>query len=111
MDTNSIATNVVGALITAAIIGLSKFIWESRSRLKGVAINAAKPMSEIALAALRHTAVMWFLFLQIQLNVFTDKPLTRMSVLLIAFWTWWALFYLVAMLGLIVKPKDLPQND
>jgi len=111
LDTNSIATNVVGTLITAAIIGLSKLIWESRSRLKGVAASAVKPMREIVLAALRHTVIMWFLLLQIQLNVFTDKPLTRMSVLLIVFWTWWALFYLVAMLGLIVKPRDLPQNN
>ena len=110
MDTSSIASNVIGALITAVIIGLVNMIWESRKRLKGVAIRAAKPMKDIALTTLRHVAVMWFLLLQIQLNVTSDQPLTRGSVLLIAFWVWWAMFYLVAMLGLIVTPKDLPER-
>ena len=111
MDISNIANSVVAGLIAAMIIGLSRAIWESRRRYIGIVAANVATIREISLAALRNIAVMWFLLLQIQLNVFTDKPLTRMSVLLIAFWTWWALFYLVAMLGLIVKPRDLPQND
>lgn len=111
MDTKTIVTSVIASLITAMIIGLSGAIWNSRKRLIGAAAANVATIRDVSLAALRNIAVMWFLLYQIQLNVSSEDPITRESVLLISFWVWWTLFYLAAMLGFIVKPKDLPQKD
>lgn len=108
MDNNTIATSVIASLITAMIIGLSRAIWDSRKRLIGAATENVAAIKEISLAALRNVVVMWFLLYQIQLNVSSEDPITRESVLLISFWVWWTLFYLAAMLGFIVRPRDLP---
>lgn len=97
----------MAALIASAIIGLAKFIWASRKMLIGATKTVVKPMSKLALNALRDIGLMWFFLLQLQSLLTKTDPLSRGDVFWIAFWTWWALFYLAAILGLGIKRNEI----
>ncbi|MDG9858528.1 hypothetical protein HBO32_30360 [Pseudomonas nitroreducens] len=107
MDMQSIVTQVVAALIVSAVIGLSRFIWDARKRLVGAATAVVKPMSTLILNAARDIGLMWFFLFQLQILLVKSDQMTRWDVFWIAFWTWWALFYLAAMLGLGIKRNEI----
>lgn len=103
MDIQSIAGSAIAALIASAIIGLAKFIWASRKMLIGATTAVVNPMSTLVLNALRDIGLMWLFLFQLQSLLVKSDPMTRWDVLWIAFWTWWAIFYLAAMLGLGIR--------
>lgn len=73
----------------------------------GAAKTAVKPMSALILNALRDIGLMWFFLFQLQASIASPGPLTKLDAFLIAFWTWWALFYLASMLGLGIKRERI----
>jgi len=107
LDTQNIVSQVIATLIVSAIIGLGRLIWDAKSRLMGAAKSVVKPMSTLILNALRDIGLMWFFLFQLQSLLVKSDQMTRWDVFWIAFWTWWALFYLAAMLGLGIKRNEI----
>lgn len=63
----------------------------SSQTIRAIAQNVANHRKE--LRALSNTLVFWFFVSQLRGLVLDPEPLTRSDVFLIAFWTWWLLFF------------------
>jgi hypothetical protein len=100
MTANGMATFVMIAITW--LLKKAALKWSTRSQpnpVKGAPAIAMKRTLPTVFNILWYLALLWFFFMQLKQLVDQAGPPSRMDTLLIAFWTWWALFVVSDMMG------------
>lgn len=101
MDISSILADVPSALVASAITAAAGWLFghlkdryrEKASSLRAAATTATTKILPPVFRILIDFLIFWFLIHQLREVVTDAAPLTRSDALVIAFWTWWLMFF------------------
>jgi len=113
----NVTADVINPFVMLVISWLLKTVatkWSTKPQpniTKGNAPDAMKKALPTVFNILWYLALLWFFFMQLKQLVDQAGPPSRMDTLLIAFWTWWALFVVSDMMRRYGKWRERRRSE